>query len=97
MIEKAIILSLQITAIYIVFQHGMLLGWFRIMVANAFDRMFGKKWSKYWQKPFWSCLPCMSMFWTIILTRDFNINLILVVCGLNTLISFIFPNENDFS
>lgn len=101
MIIQAIILSLQITAIYIVFQQGMLLGWLRIGAANLLDDSFGfcckkmnidsplltgKKLSLYIQKPLWECLMCMSSVWTIVLTHSFNIKLILLVCGINSLI-----------
>lgn len=86
MIERAIILSLTITAIYMLFQQGMLLGWFRIMIANLFDRLLDKNWSRYLQKPLWDCLTCMSSVWTIVLTLSFNWKLILLVCGINTLI-----------
>lgn len=87
MIQHGIILSLQITAIYIVFQQGMLLGWFRIALANDFDKTIGKKWSRYIQKPLWDCLPCMASVWTIILMHDFDLGMILLVCGLNVIIN----------
>lgn len=86
MIDQAIILSLEITAIYVVFQQGMILGWFRIIVANLFDRAFGLQWSRYIQKPLWDCLACMSLLWTVLLTQGFDLKLILVVCGINTII-----------
>ena len=86
MIEQAVILSLQITAIYIVFQQGMLLGWVRIVTANLLDNLLDIRISRYIQKPLWDCLMCMSSIWTIALTRSFDIKLILVVCGINCLI-----------
>lgn len=87
MIEHAIILSLEITALYILFQQGMLLGWFRIIMASLFDGVFGLQWSRYLQKPIWDCLACMASIWTIILTLDFDLKLIMIVCGINTIIS----------
>lgn len=86
MIERAIILSLQITAIYILFQQGMLLGWFRIAVATRFDKWFGFVVSRDVQKFLWDCLPCMSAFWTIQLTHSIDLSLIFIVCGINVII-----------
>lgn len=86
MIERAFILSIEILAIYVLLQQGMILGWFRIIMANIFDLMFEKKWSRYLQKPLWDCFTCMSSVWTIILTLSFNIRLMLIVCGLNFII-----------
>lgn len=87
MIIEALILSLQITAIYIVFQQGMFLGWFRIGMANVFDKVFGKKMSRYAQKPIWDCLPCMASVWTIILMWKVDVRMILLVCGMNVIIN----------
>lgn len=86
MIAQAAILSLQITAIYIVFQQGMFLGWLRIAMANVFDKLLGKKRSRYFQKPLFDCLPCMASVWTIILMWHFDVRMILAVCGLNIII-----------
>jgi len=101
MLQHAIILSLQITAIYVVLQQGMLLGWLRIGIENKLDDVCiffskklkksqplssGKQTSKFFQKPVWGCLTCMGSLWTIILTWSFNLPLILVVCGINALI-----------
>lgn len=89
----AIKLSLIITAIHLLFQQGMLLGWFRIMTANMFDWLFGLKVSTYIQKPLWECLPCMASFWTIILTFSVNLELIFIVCGINILIDKALEDE----
>lgn len=101
MIQHAIILSLQITAIYILFQEGMLLERLRGWIETLFDQMFiwlakktrqpdyeitGKQWSKHWIKPVFGCVICMSGIWTIILTWSINIPLIFVVCGINVII-----------
>lgn len=101
MLIQAIILSLIITAIYILFQEGMLLGWFRIGVENKVDEsciwlakkfkkenpvLTGKKWSKYIQKPLWGCLICMASIWTVVLTGAIDVKLIFIVCGINVII-----------
>jgi hypothetical protein len=86
MLEQSIILSLKITAIYVLFQQGSLFGWFRIFIANLLDKLLGKKYSIVLQKPIWDCLCCMSSFWTIILISGFDINLIFCVCGCNCII-----------
>ncbi len=95
MIAAAIIISLQITAIYLLFQQGMLLGWFRIRVANGFDKIFGNKWSRIIQKPLWDCLTCMAGIWTVVLTQKINIPLILMVCALNAIIDKILSYEGS--
>ena len=87
MITAALILALQITAIFVVFTEGMLLGWLRIFFANVFDRCFGKRLSRYIQKPLWDCLPCMASVWTIVLTGGVNVKLILAVSGILCIVS----------
>lgn len=101
MIIDALILSLQITAIYILFQEGMLLGWLRLWAEGYIDDACvffckklkfqkplptGWKYSKYIQKPVWGCVICMASIWTIILTGSINIPEIFLVCGINVLI-----------
>ncbi len=86
MLAAAGVISLKILSIHLLFQQGMLLGWFRIGAANMFDWLMGPKVSRYVQKPLWDCLPCMSSVWTIIFTLSFDINLMLVVCGINFII-----------
>lgn len=98
---QAIILSLQITAIYILFQDGMLLAWFREWAESYMDEtciFFSKKFvernpvtagmkmSKHLQKPVWGCVICMASVWTIIITWSFNVPLIFLVCGINVII-----------
>lgn len=90
MLEKAIIISLQITAIYVLFQQGSLLGGVRIYLSNMLDKYFSKVTSIYIQKPLWECLFCMSSVWTILLTMSFDIKLILCVCGANCIIYNLF-------
>ena len=92
---QTVILSIEILAIYLLFREGMLLGWFRIVGANLFDMAFSKQWSRYLQKPLWDCYVCMSSFWTIILTLDFDVKQILLVCGLNFLITKAFDIDED--
>ncbi len=95
MIIHAIILSLQITAIHVLFLDGMLLAPLRIKMANMIDKAFGKAKSRMIQKPLWDCLACMASVWTIILTQSFDIGLILIVCGINALISKILDYEEN--
>jgi hypothetical protein len=90
MLERAIIISLQITAIYVLFQQGSLFGGMRIWIANLLDKHFDKIKSIYIQKPLWDCLCCMSSFWTIVLTWSFDIRLLLCVCGVNCIIYNLF-------
>jgi hypothetical protein len=87
MLTQAIILSLQITAIYILFMQGMLLGKVRIKAANWLDNNFLKANSKVIQKPLWDCPACMSSVWTIILTQSIDIPLMLCVCTISFIIS----------
>lgn len=82
MIEAALILSLKITAIYVLFEPGGIFGWFRIWVANWIDRHFKKVIGIYIQKPIWDCPFCMASFWTIVLTQSVNLGLMLTVCGI---------------
>ena len=86
MLEKAITISLQITAIFVLFQQGSLLGFVRIYFANLIDKNFGKIKSVYIQKPVFGCLFCMSSLWTCLLTLSLDIHLIFTVCGINFLI-----------
>ena len=101
MLEQAIILSLKITAIHILFSQGMLLGWFRIECANFFDERFGKKWSRYIQKPLWDCMSCMASLWTLILTFGgikgigYTISIMLIVCAINAIIEKFLDYEDN--
>ncbi len=95
MIEKAITISLQIAAIYILFQQEMLLGKIRIFCANFLDRKFSLSLSRQVQKPLWDCFTCMASVWTIILTRSFDLKLILLVCGINWVLGTIILRLNE--
>lgn len=102
MIVQAIILSLQITAIYTLFQQGMLLGKVRIGFANIIDKAFGLRASRVIQKPLFDCLICMSGIWTVLLTLQvdqpfitIDLPLILTVCGINVLIDKIISYEGE--
>lgn len=90
MLERAITISLQITAIYIVFQQGNLLGWLRIKGANWLDARFGKLTSLYIQKPLWDCLGCMASVWGVLLSWSFDLRILLCVCGINCIIYNLF-------
>ncbi len=99
MITEAIILSFQIAAIYAITKPGMILGTLTIWLANRLDYTVGLKWSKIIQKPLWDCYTCMSGVWTIVLTMQVDIWMILLVCGLNFLIGsvIIANNERDIA
>jgi hypothetical protein len=93
MLEKAITISLQITAIFVLFQQGSLFGFVRIKGAQLLAKYFDNVKSIYIQKPIWECLCCMSSFWTIVLTWSFDIRLLLCVCGCNCIIYNLFFND----
>lgn len=91
--ENVLLLSLKIVGIYCIFQQGNILGEIKIGGANLFDKTFGKKWSVIIQKPLWGCLPCMSGLWSIVLTGDVSLELILSVCGILYIIDKLLPDE----
>lgn len=98
MLETAFILSLQILGIRVAFLQGAPLGELRIWTADHLDKWIGRKWSMIIQKPVWSCYPCMSSVWTIVLSWSFSIDkdiipLILLVCGISYIIDIIIPDE----
>lgn len=95
MIIQAIILSLQITAIWVLFAPGNLLYPLRVAIANKLDKWMGKKNSIIAQKPLFDCLCCMSSVWTILLTLSIDIPLMLVVCGINCIIFNMLINEKN--
>ena len=94
MIGQIAVFSLIITGIYTSFQEGNIFSFIRVFYANIFDKAFGRKASRYIQKPLWDCLPCMGSIWTILLswivtenvTWRIDVLLILAVCGLNLII-----------
>ena len=88
-ILTSLVITLQILAIHVCFWDGNIFSWFKVLLANEFDRAFGVKASKYVQKPLFSCLTCMSGIWTIILSWSFNVSMILIVCGMCALIDMI--------
>lgn len=90
--ERALEISLIITAIHVSMWQGMIFGWLRIYVSNLIDKLYGE--FGYWiKKPLFDCLICMSGIWTLLLYPtlfgfDFNIiKTILLVIGINTLIA----------
>lgn len=104
MLELCVCLSCMIAAIYCAFGQGNILGWFRIWCANGLDRAFGKKASRYIQKPLWDCLACMASLWSVILMWTFDIMPdtpriffaeVLITCGLNYIIDNLLLNERD--
>lgn len=82
MLSEAILTSLQITGIWVLFQDGMI---FNPLIA----RYNGERWTK----PLFSCLICMSSVWGLIfwITQwNFSTNIllfILAVTGINTIIN----------
>jgi len=88
----ALISSLIITCIHVLFWDGMLLGSIR---ANMDDFL-----PYFWQKPVYACVICMASFWGLTIYGVSLINgfelghpllmlvpYLLLVCGINTLIS----------
>lgn len=103
---RAAVLSLTVTAIYVLFREGMFLGRLKklgnaliehlvcsVMGSAAKTYVDRKRWATYIQKPVWGCLSCMASLWTILLTWSFDIKLILVVCGLNAIIGNILSED----
>lgn len=110
MLLIALIISLCCVAVHVTTWKGMILHSISISVENAIALIFKKAFSMsedkaldlslFLMKPFYRCIICMSSIWTILFWLNWNFNLglmILVVCGLNTvltsLISNILPDE----
>jgi hypothetical protein len=74
-------LALIITGIHVTFWPGNIFSSVRELAANGLDKLLGRKWSRYVQKPMWDCLPCMASLWTCVLTWRIDILLMLGVCG----------------
>jgi hypothetical protein len=92
-------------AVYILFQEGMLLSWFRIGTANLLDRAVGMRVAKIVQQPLWDCFTCMSSFWSILwmlifpnLRPDllmYALEIVLIVCGIAAVIDRLFLEETE--
>jgi len=95
MTERALILSLQIIAIFLLFQEGNALSPVRVRVANWLDSVVSKRTSAIIQKPLWECYPCMASVWTIVLTQRIEPGLILLVCGINYLLCKTIVQDED--
>ena len=85
-------ISLICTGIHVCFMEGMILYKLRI------DRYL----PEWVVKPLYDCLPCMASFWSIVLLWRVDIKAMLIICGINAIISSIlqfFDNsklpEND--
>lgn len=76
----------MITGVHTAFQEGNVFAWCRVRAANWLDRVAGLKASRYIQKPFWDCLPCMASVWGMLLTLSFDVPLLLAICGMLTII-----------
>lgn len=89
MIEKAIILSLIITALHVVMCEGMILNRLRIAIGNTLDKL---KLSVL-KKPIYECLICMGGVYSVLIYPilwGFSFEILpvmLCVIGLNTIVS----------
>lgn len=92
-LEQVAKLSIEILGIYVAF-HGILKGP-KAKIATFLDRTFGLKNSKQIQKPLWGCFPCMSSFWSIVLTGTINPFLMIALAGTNYLIELTFLSEAE--
>ena len=95
MITNIIILSLQITAIYVCFMQGMIFGEIRIYLLQKTHNKV-----KFIWMPVFDCLICMGGVWSLVLGKlEFNLPLkelvftMIAVIGLNTLID-LFISKN---
>lgn len=109
MILQAFEISLMITAIYASTREGMIFYSIRTKTETILDKIIGEKASGIISKPLFECLVCMSSIWTLILFYIFwdgyfislidalryLANLILIVCGINALISIIISKEDE--
>ncbi|PXV61190.1 hypothetical protein CLV62_12523 [Dysgonomonas alginatilytica] len=102
---QALVISLCCVAIHVTTWKGMILHSTSKTLdksLRAFFRKFfymseGKSWNLtlYLLTPIYRCIICMSSFWTIMFWFFWNFNLglmILVVCGINTIITAIISN-----
>ncbi len=87
MLQAAVLLSIQILAIHLLFNKSPIGMPVKIAFANMFDKLFGKKASKIIQSPLWDCFICMSSVWTILLSWSVDPLLIIAVCGVNIIIN----------
>lgn len=86
MLQTAIVISLQIAAIYLLFNKSPIGKPVMTAGANLFDRL-GRKTSRLIQAPLWDCFICMSSVWTIVLSWSVDPLLMLTVCGVNYFIA----------
>lgn len=92
-------ISLICTGIHVCFLDGMVFYRFRLcdIVMNAYQNIYPSCTVKQYKlvdsimtwisKPLYDCLPCMASFWTIVLMQKFDLKSILIVCGMNAIIS----------
>lgn len=99
MLEQAIVLSLQITAIHVAFQQGNVLGWLRWALATALDKLHRPVLKIYIMKPITDCLTCSASVWGSILMlielRGWSLWMLLTIAGVNYIIDNLFLNEPD--
>lgn len=101
----ALIISLCCVAVHVTTWRGMILHSTSVSVENGISLLLQKVFcmskskslelALFLMKPFYRCIICMSSIWTILfwLFWDFNlVFMILVVCGLNTVLTSIISN-----
>ena len=94
----------MIVAIYSATSEGMIFYKCKIEIKSALDRLLGQEISEVISKPLFDCLICMSSFWTLallllvydieIISFGLIIKTILIVAGLNTIISKYINEDN---
>lgn len=105
MLLIALIISLCCVAVHVATWKGMILHSASISIENTLTFLFKKVFcmsqfkamdlTLFVLKPFYRCIICMSSIWTILFWFNWNFNLglmILVVCGLNTIITALISN-----
>lgn len=99
MLEQAIVLALQITAIHVAFQQGNVLGWARKLLADFLDRLYKPVLKIYIMKPITDCLTCSASVWGSLLMwlelHGWNGWMLLTIAGVNFIIDNLFLNEPD--
>lgn len=99
MLEQAIVIALQITAIHIAFQQGNVLAWARLLLANGLDKLNRPVLKIYILKPITDCLTCSASVWGSLLMwlelHGWSFWLLLTIAGVNFIIENLFLNEPD--
>jgi len=91
--ERAITISLIITAIHVSMWEGMIFSFVRVWLSNIIDDILTPNAALKVKKPLFECLICMGGIWTLILCPiiyQWELNIIITmleVIGINTIIS----------